>query len=289
MSTAEQWADRPAWLNGEELRLGEAHISPLDRGFLFGDSVYEVIPARGRRPFRLSQHLDRLARSLHEVRIPAPLDREGWVSVVERLVERAPWNDVSVYLQVTRGVAPRDHAFPQVPPTAFAMAGPLDPPSPERLERGFTAITLEDIRWRRCDIKTTSLIANVLGRQAAAERGADEALFLRDGFAVEGAATNLFVVVGDEVRTPPHGPDLLPGVTRDLVVELLRGAGMPCEERPVPAAMLEGAQEIWITSSTKDVVPVTRLDGRAVGDGVPGPVWRRAHALFQTWRETQGP
>ncbi len=287
MSMEPDWARRPAWLNGEFLDLGQARISPLDRGFLFGDSVYEVIPVHAGRPFRLPQHLQRLSRSLREVRIPEPLGRDAWSAVVQGLVDRAPWSEVSLYLQVTRGVAPRDHAFPDVPPTVFAMAGPLHPPGAEQLARGFSAITLQDIRWRRCDIKTTSLIANVLGRQAARDRGADEALFIRDGYAVEGAATNLFVVHEGVAITPPHGRDLLPGVTRDLVVELLRGAGLACEERPVPQAFLEQADEIWITSSTKDVVPVTRLDGRPVGSGIPGPLWRRVHALFLDWRERE--
>jgi D-alanine transaminase len=283
------WADRPAWLDGAFTTLGEARISPLDRGFLFGDAVYEVIPVHAGRPFRLAQHLDRLARSLREVRIPDPLDREAWSAVVGGLVERAPWPAASVYLQVSRGVAPRDHAFPDAPPTVFGMAGPLESPPARRLEQGYSAITLEDIRWRRCDIKTTSLIANVLGRQAARDQGADEALFIRDGFAVEGAATNLFVVREGVVFTPPHGPDLLPGVTRDLVVELLRAADVPCRERPVPASWLAEAAEIWITSSTKDVVPVTRLDGRPVGAGRPGPLWERIHALFREWRERERP
>ncbi len=284
VSGAEDWADRPAWLDGAFTTLGEARISPLDRGFLFGDGVYEVIPVHQRHPFRLAQHLDRLARSLREVEIQDPLDRSAWEGLVDELVARAPWPDASIYVQVTRGVAPRDHAFPETSPTVFAMADPLSAPTPEQLERGLSAITLEDIRWRRCDIKTTSLIANVLGRQAARERGADEALFIRDGFATEGAATNLFVVVDGVVRTPPHGPELLPGVTRDLVVELLRAERLPCEERPVPAGMLDAAQEIWISSSTKDVVPVTRLDGRAVGSGRPGPVWRRLYTVFLAWR-----
>lgn len=288
MTGEADWAGRPAWLNGVFTTLGEARISPLDRGFLFGDSVYEVIPVHGRRPFRLYQHLDRLGRSLAEVRIADPLGRGQWTELVEGLVARAPWADVSIYLQVTRGVALRDHAFPDVPPTVFGMAGPLYAPPREHLERGFSAVTVEDIRWRRCDIKVTSLIANVLGRQAAQEQGADEALFVRDGFVVEGAATNVFVVHGGVVFTPPHGPHLLPGVTRDLVVELLRRADVPCEERPVPVEILQSAGEVWITSSTKDVVPVTRLDGRPVGSGSPGPLWRRAHALLLAERAREG-
>lgn len=279
----------PAWLNGRFLTLAEARVSPLDRGFLFGDAVYEVVPVYDGVPFRLEEHLQRLQRSLAETRIPEPFGISNWSGIIAGLIERAGGGNLSVYLQVTRGEAPRDHAFPGVRPTVFAMISPMTLPGRVALERGVSAVTRLDIRWRRCDIKSTSLIGNVLLRQEAVENDAAEAILIRDGYAVEGAATNLFVVSGGVVLTPGIGGDLLPGITRGVVLELLRRHGIAFEERQIPETELRSAPEIWITSSTKEVLAVTRLDGVAVGDGRPGPVWQRVSSLLHEERISSAP
>jgi D-alanine transaminase len=274
------------YLNGEYLPLGEARVSVLDRGFLFGDGVYEVIPAYGARPLRLPQHLDRLENSLRGIRLDNPLDRGEWGAVIERLLGGTPGADQAIYLQVTRGAPPeRDHLFPSgVAPTVFVMAKPLKPRAPEIAERGVSAVTLEDLRWLRCDIKAVTLLANVLLRQASAEAGADEAILVRDGLAQEGSSSNLFSVKDEVIHTPPKSQLLLPGITRDLALELARKAGLTCLERPLPVGELAAADELWLSSSTREVMPVTRLDGAPVGDGLPGPVWRRIDALYQDYK-----
>jgi D-alanine transaminase len=274
-----------AYLNGSFLPIEEARVPVLDRGFLFGDGVYEVIPVYAGRLFRLDEHLQRLERSLAEVRIANPHDRAGWTALLERLVAANGGGDLAVYLQITRGVAKRDHAFPAaVHPTVFCMANPITPMSAEQLARGVSAVTRRDLRWGRCDIKAITLLANVLMRQEAAEEGAIEAILVRDGLATEGAASNLFVVRDGVIVTPPKGPRILPGITRDLVVELASGAGLPLREAEIPETVLRTAEEVWLTSSTKEVVPVTRLDGTAVGAGVPGPVWERVQDLYRQYK-----
>jgi D-alanine transaminase len=266
-----------AYLNGAYLPREQACISPMDRGFLFGDGVYEVIPSYGGRLFLLDEHLDRLRRSLAAIRLPDPMSDAGWREMLGRLLEENPGKDRSVYLQVTRGVAPRDHVFPsQVSATVFAMVSPIQPAAPAVTEQGISAITLPDQRWDRCDIKAVALLANVLARQQAADHGAVEAILLRAGMLTEGAASNVFVVTGGVVRTPPLSPAILPGVTRAFLLDVLRAGRQPCREEPVPEDGLCAADEIWLTSSTKELIPVTRLDGRAVGTGRPGPVWRQA-------------
>ena len=276
-----------AYLDGVFLPLEEARISPLDRGFLFGDGVYEVVPCYGGRPFLLERHLARLDRSLRAVGLPDPLGPAGWRHLAGELAARNGGGDLALYLQVTRGVAPRDHRFPAAPrPTVFAYANPLRPPP---AEGGARAVLLEDLRWGRCDIKAISLLANVLARQAAHRRSADEAILVREGEVTEGAASNVFAVVEGVLLTPPRSPRLLPGVTRDLVLELAAEAGLPCREAPLPVGLVQRAEELWLTSSTREVVPVLALDGRPVGGGRPGPLWRRVHRLYQArkarWRE----
>ncbi len=217
------------YLNGEFLPLSEAKISVLDRGFIFGDGVYEVIPCYGRLPFRLTEHLTRLQHSLDAIKLTNPLSPAGWKKLFLQLVERCDAEDQSLYLQITRGTASRDHGFPaNTPPTIFAMSNPLKAPAPTLLERGASAITLDDIRWRYCHIKAISLLPNVLLRQQALEASADEAILLRDGEATEGAASNLFIVKDGTLVTPPKDNRLLPGITRDLVVELAQAAHIPC-------------------------------------------------------------
>jgi D-alanine transaminase len=273
------------YLNGEFMPLEQACVPVLDRGFIFGDGVYEVVPAYGGHMFRLPEHLARLARSLEALRIPNPHDAAGWQDVLGRLVAENDGGDLSVYLQVTRGVAKRDHAFPaDIRPTVFAMTNPLMPLSDDILQNGIATVTLQDYRWGRCDIKAITLLPNVLMRQQAVEAGAMEAILLRDGHATEGSASNLFVVHEGTLITPPKSPQLLPGITRDLVLELARANGFDVREAEIPEATLRGAEEVWMTSSTKEVVPVTRLDDAEVGTGRPGPQWARMYALYQDYK-----
>lgn len=272
------------YLNGSFVPLAEAKVSVLDRGFLFGDGIYELIPAYGGRPLRPAAHLARLRNSLDGIGMAAPLSDSDWPAVFERLLAAAPDADQSLYIQITRGAAPsRDHRFPTaaVPPTVLAMTKPLAPRNPALLTTGATVILRDDIRWLRCDIKAIALLANVMLREAAHQLGAEEALLVRDGNVVEGSTSNLFIVRDGLIITPPNGPLLLPGVTRDLTLELAAGAGMALAEQPVPLSDLLGADEVWLTSSTREVMPVTRVDDQPVGNGQPGPVWRRMDALYQ--------
>ena len=270
------------FLNGRFVPADQACISVMDRGFLFGDAVYEVIPAYGGQAFRLQQHLDRLDSSLAAIGMASPMDHKHWQGILERLLAQSPGADQQVYLQVTRGAyGKRSHAIPHtVKPTVMAVAMPLPERDADTVEQGIAAITLDDIRWRRCDIKTTNLLPNILGQQRARESGAQEAILIRDGLAGEGTASNLFIVRNGLIITPPKSADLLPGVTRDLVLELARGADMGYSEAVIDVAELEAAEEIWITSSSREVTPVTRLNGRPVGNGTPGPVWQHVNELF---------
>ena len=264
-----------AYLNGEFLPLHQACVPVLDRGFIFGDGVYEVIPIYAGRPFRLAHHLQRLANSLAAVRIDNPHTDGEWEGLIAELVRRNGEGDQSVYLQVTRGIAPRDHRFPaDSRPTVFLMSNPFKPVPEAELRDGVAAVTLNDFRWELCHIKSISLLPNILLRQQAVEHGAAEAILLRNGKVTEGAASNVFIVSDDVIVTPPKGDCLLPGITRDLVVELAMEHGLPCEERDIPENELRRAGEIWLTSSTREILPVTRLDDIPVGDGRPGPVWR---------------
>lgn len=275
------------YLNGEFLPADSACVSILDRGFMFGDGVYEVIPAYGGRAFRLEQHLRRLDNSLTAIRLAPPMSHSDWRQRLEELIRRNGGGDLSVYLQVTRGRAARNHGFPDdTPPTVVAMCSPLAEIPAETLRNGVAAITCEDIRWKYCHIKAIALLPNVLLRQQALDAGAAEAILVRDGNATEGAASNIFVVKDGALITPPNGPYLLPGITRDLIIELARDAGLSCREAAIAAASLAEADEIWLTSSTREIIPVTRLDGEAVGDGRPGAVWRRLHTLFQQYKDT---
>jgi D-alanine transaminase len=272
------------YLNGEYLPLEQAGISPLDRGFLFGDGIYEVIPSFDGVLFLLDAHLARLHRSLQAIRIDDPLPDGQWRVLLEQLLALNPGADRSIYLQITRGVAPRDHAFPRAcTPTVFAMVSPIPAPASTP---GVGAITLEDQRWGRCDIKAVALLANILARQQASEQGAAEAILLRAGQLTEGAASNVFVVRDGVIHTPALSPAILPGVTRDFLLERLRAANRPCVEGTVTESDLRSADEIWLSSSTKELLPVLRLDGQPVGVGVPGPVWADARDLYQQAKRT---
>jgi len=273
------------YLNGAFLPLEEARIPVLDRGFIFGDGVYEVIPVYDRQPFRLRHHLDRLQHSLDGIRLANPLAPAEWETLIGRIVAEAEWLDQGVYLQVTRGPAPRDHAFPKtVRPTVFVMATALKPPSAELVSGGVAAITAADNRWLNCDLKTTSLLANVLLRQLAVDAGCAETLLIRDGFLSEGATSNIFMVKDGVVLAPPKSNLMLPGITYDVVLELAAAEGLPHAVRPIAEAELRAADEVWLTSSTKEITAVVTLDGQAVGSGRPGPVFKRMHAAYQAFK-----
>jgi len=276
-------------LNGEFLPLAEAKVPVLDRGFIFGDGVYEVIPVYGRKPFRIDGHLARLQRSLDAIRIRNPHAGIRWKQLIDELIGHHENNDQSVYLHVTRGVAKRDHGFPKdLAPTVFMMSNPLVMPSSEQLERGVVGVTATDNRWFRCDIKSTALLANVLLRQLAIDAGAAEAVLLRDGFLTEGSAANIFAVKSGVIVTPAKSHLLLPGITYDVILELAAQNGLPLEQRDVSEAEVRGADELWLTSATREVLAITTLDGRPVGNGAPGPIFRRMHALFQGLKRANG-
>jgi D-alanine transaminase len=273
------------YLNGEFLPLEQARVSVLDRGFIFGDGVYELIPVYSRRPFRLPEHLARLQRSLDAIRLANPLPDAEWTRVIHELVARRPEEDQSVYLQVTRGVAKRDHAFPRgAEPTVFLMSGPLATPSREMVERGVAAVTASDFRWLRCDVKAISLLANCLLRQQAVDAGAEETVLLRDGYLTEGAASNVFAVKNGVLLAPPKNHLMLAGITYDLVLELAAAKNLPVEVRKVSEAEVRGADELWLTSSAKEVLAITTLDGRPVGSGRPGAVFKLIHQAFQEFK-----
>lgn len=275
---------RLVYLNGAYLPPEQAQVSAFDRGFVFADGVYEVIPAYGGRPFRLPQHLMRLDNSLAAIRLANPLSAQEWQKIFARLVEANGGGDQSVYLQVTRGPAPRDHAFPaKIQPSVFAYAQAFKYPEPAQRAAGVAAITVPDIRWQRCDIKAIALLPNVLMRQQATEQGAAEAILIRDGFMTEGSASNIFVVIDGKLVTPPKGPFILPGVTRDLVLELARAHKIPCEERAVTEIELRNAGEIMLSSSIKELLSITHLDGKLVGNGKPGAMQARLYALYQEY------
>jgi D-alanine transaminase len=274
--------EQTVYLNGEFLPLAEARVPVLDRGFVFGDGVYEVAPVYGRVPFRWPQHHARLARNLGKLRIDDPMDAAGWRALVDALVARHPWDDQFVYVQVTRGVAKRDHAFPKgVAPTVFAMSSPLPPIPAGQVEHGVATITLPDERWLHCDIKSISLLGNVLARQAAVDAGALECVMFRDGMLTEGSASNVWVVRDGRVLAPPRDNRILEGIRYGLIEELCAAEGLPFEVRPIPRDEVLSADELMLSSATKEVLPITRIDGRPVGAGVPGPVFRRLHAAYQ--------
>jgi D-alanine transaminase len=274
------------YLNGKYLPIEDAKISVLDRGFIFGDGVYEVVPVYSRVPFRLDEHLARLERSLGETGIRNPHSRKQWGEIILRIVDAQPFEDQGVYFQVTRGVAKRDHAFPKnAEPTVFVMSNPLVNPPREHVARGGSAVSAADNRWLRCDIKSTSLIGNCLLRQLSAEAGSSETILFRDGKLTEASASNVFVVKRGVVAAPPKSNLILPGITYDVVVELARANGMALELRDVTEAEVRGADELWVTSSSKEVFPIVELDGRRIGEGKPGPAFQRMYSLYQDFKQ----
>ena len=283
----------PVYLNGQYLPLADAGVSPLDRGFLYGDGVYEVIPVYSRQAFRIDEHLKRLQATLDGIKLINPLTVDAWKSVIFKLIDSAPWEDQSVYLQVTRGADDkRDHAFPpaSVPPGVFAFSSPLITTPAEVRATGVAAITVPDLRWSRCDLKVISLLANVLARQAAVEQGCAEALLIRDGYLKEGAASNIFIVKNGVLLAPPKTQLMLPGITYDVILELAESHGQPLEIREITEAELRAADEVWMTSSTKEILAITTLDGQPIGHGKnagqPGPLAATMWQWYQDFKNS---
>ena len=273
------------YLNGKFMPIEQAYVPVLDRGFIFGDGVYEVIPVYSRRPFRLPEHLRRLQHSLDGIRLINPHTDEAWADLFEQLIARSEGEDQYLYLQITRGVAKRDHAFPaNVPPTIFMMSSPLVTPPEALRATGVAAVSALDNRWLRCDIKAIALLPNVLLRQQAIDAGAAETLLLRDGFLTEGAASNIFVVANNTLLAPPKTHLMLPGITYDVILELAAMHGIPHEVREITEHEVRTAQELWQTSSTREIVPITTLDGKPVGNGKPGPLFHKMYALYQDYK-----
>jgi D-alanine transaminase len=274
-----------AHFNGQLMPLDKITISPLDRGFIFGDGVYEVIPVYEGAMLRGREHFERLQRSMDEIRLVNPHTTDEWLALVQDLLKHHPGNQ-SVYIQVTRGVPPkRDHVIPKgVQPTVFMMVQPLASPSREAVENGVACITARDFRWEKCHVKSTSLLGNVLARQLSADVGATETILLRDGHLTEASSSNVFVVKDGVVAAAPQDNLILLGITYDLVTRLAREGAVKLEIRPIPEAELRNVDEVWLSSSTKEVLAVTTLDGKPVGAGKPGPVFKRMHALFQDYK-----
>jgi D-alanine transaminase len=276
------------FLNGAFMPIEEAKVPVLDRGFIFGDGVYEVIPVYSRRTFRLSEHLMRLQHSLDSIQLSNPYSAAEWTQLLNELIQHNAPEDQYLYLHVTRGAAKRDHAFPlpAPTPTVFVMSNPLTTPSAELLQRGIACITVADNRWLRCDIKAISLLPNVLLRQAAVAAGCAEAILIRDDeFMTEGAASNIFVVKNGKLLAPPKDNLMLPGITYDVILELAAANGIPHEVRKVMKAEVLNADELLLTSSTKEVMAITTLDGKPIGNGKPGAMFSRLHTLYQTFKQ----
>jgi D-alanine transaminase len=286
--------DTPCYLNGEYTRVCDAKVSVLDRGFVFGDGIYEVVPVYAQRLFRFDEHMARLERSLGKVRIANPHTREQWLQRCRRLVralaEQQGATDQLVYLQLTRGVALRDHVMPpDVEPTVFMMVTPMKPPTAEQRHQGVACVSARDFRWERGDIKSVSLLGNVLARQMSADHGAAETIMFRDGFLTEAAASNVWVVHEGALLGPPKSEHVLEGIRFELLRELCADNGIAYNLRPIPEADVHSADELLLSSATKEVLPVTRLDGEAVGHGAlrgkPGPVYARLHEAYQSAKQ----
>ena len=273
--------DSLVYLNGERVRLGDAKVSVLDRGFIFGDGVYDVVPAYGGKPLRMDSHLARLERSMAAIDIQCGLQRADWERIVLDLIEGSGLDNCCVYLHVTRGVAKRDHGFPSgVQPTIFCMASPFTRPDATLREKGLSAIGVPDERWLHCDIKSISLLGNVLARQAAVQAGVDDVIQFRNGHLTEGSAANIWMVKNGMLLAPVRSKMILEGIRYGLMEELAQSCGVPFEARPITEAEVLAADELMLTSATKEVLPITRYNGQPVGDGTPGPVYARLRAAY---------
>ena len=275
------------YLNGEFMPIEEARVPVLDRGFIFGDGVYEVVPVYSRHPFRLAEHLRRLQHSLDGIRLVNPLANAEWTRLTHDIVARNPGDDQSIYYQVTRGAAKRTHEFPKnTQPTVFMMSNPLVTPPREQVENGVPCITATDFRWLKCDLKSVSLLGNCLLKQMAVDAGAAEVVMFRDGYLTEASASNVLIVRDGVLLAPPKNHLILPGITYDVVLEIAAANKLPLELREITEHEVRTADEVWVTSSTKEVLAVTTLDGRPVGTGKPGAMFRRVHALYQDFKKT---
>ena len=274
--------DPTVYLNGEFGPLSEAKISVLDRGFIFGDGIYEVVPVYHRKPFRMAQHLARLERSLAKIRIAQPHTPEQWQSLVEELIERSPETTCMVYLQITRGVAKRDHAYPlpAVTPTVFGMVAPMTRPSVAAREKGLSVVSIPDERWLHCDIKSVSLLGNVLAKQAAVDAGVDEVIQFREGNLTEAASCNIWVVKGGKLLAPLKDHLVLEGIRYGLLEELCKETGIPFELRNITRAEAESADELMLSSATREILPIVQLDGKPVANGLPGTIYRRLSTAY---------
>ncbi len=275
------------YLNGEFMPIADAKISVLDRGFIFGDGVYEVIPVYSRRAFRLAEHLKRLQHSLDGIKLANPHSDDEWTRLIDELIARNEAQDQYLYLHITRGVAKRDHAFPNPPvaPTVFMMSNPLPIPPADLLSSGVACITAPDNRWLRCDIKAIALLPNVLLRQMAVDAGCAETILIRDNaFMTEGAASNIFLVKDGKLLAPPKDNLMLPGITYDVILEIAALNGIPHEVRKISVTEIFAADELLLTSSTKEVLAITQLDGKPVGTGKPGAMFARLHKLYQNFK-----
>ncbi|MEN4917331.1 D-amino acid aminotransferase [Achromobacter spanius] len=270
------------YLNGEFVRVDEAKVSVLDRGFIFGDGIYEVVPVYQGNAFRMAEHLDRLDRSLAALRIAQPFDRAGWIDLIQQLLSRSNLDTCIVYLQVTRGVAKRDHQFPSpaATPTVFGMISAWAPPPAAQREQGLAAISIPDERWLHCEIKSVSLLGNVLAKQQAVDAHVDEVVQFRDGYLTEGASTNIWVVSGGKLLAPPKNNLILEGIRYGLMGELALEAGIPFEARRISQQEVEQADELMLSSATKEVLAIVSLDGKPVGTGKPGPVFAKLRAGY---------
>jgi len=284
--------DTLCYLNGEYTPLNQAKVSVLDRGFIFGDGIYEVVPVYGRRLFRFEEHMARLERSLAKLRIPNPHSRPDWLMRCRRLIEAQASEDQLIYIQVTRGVALRDHVMPAgIEPTVFMMVSAMKQPSPEQRHQGVACVSARDFRWERGDIKSISLLGNVLARQISADQGAVETIMFRDGFLTEAASCNVWVVREGAVLGPPKSEHVLEGIRYELIRELCEQEGLAFNLRPISEGEVTSADELMLSSATKEVLPITTLDGEPVGHGAargkPGPAYARIYEAYQRAKQAQ--
>ncbi len=277
--------NKTVYLNGQYLPLADAKVSVMDRGFLFGDGIYEVIPSYSGSLFHFQDHMERLENSLSSIRLANPHDRAQWLEILTPLLDTSL--DQYIYLQITRGIdSKRDHTFPEnVTPTVFAMCSNIVPLA--NLDSGVKAISVDDSRWELCNVKATTLLANILLRQQAVEKGCAEAILVKDGYVTEGAASNIFAVIDGILITPPQGSEILPGITRNVILEIARENNIPYSEDIVSLDALKTASEIWLTSSTREIVPVVQLDNETIANGKPGPIWRIMNQLFQAYKQSR--
>lgn len=275
------------YLNGSYVAIEDATVSVMDRGFLFGDGIYEVIPVFANKMLRLEEHLDRLQNSLDRISLTNPMSKAEWSNTFSQLLEKNDGEDRAIYLQISRGAyAKRDLSInTDYPPTIFAMVLQVTPPDLEVVSAGISVITVDDFRWNACDIKSTSLVANVMLRQQATEAQVQDAILIKNCTVTEGTASNVFIVKNNVLITPPTGRQLLPGITRDLVVEIAENNAILVEQRAIKEAELYTADEIWMTSSTREIAPVISLNGEPVSSGVAGSMWKRMMDLYQQYKQ----